>query len=271
MEQVKLSIITINYNNREGLEKTIKSVVEQTDQNFEYIIIDGGSTDGSVEIIKEHETSIDYSVSEKDNGIYNAMNKGIRKATGEYCLFLNSGDYLAGKDVIKNVLPLLSGEDYITGSTRYLPNKKFHTCYINRVPENYARVLLYHSLNHQSTFIRTKILKNSPYDENYKIVSDWKQMFESLIVKNCTYKPIYLLISNYDTTGFSSVQDISGERAKVLSEYMPYKIVQELQDLCDQSSAFVIRKDNNRILFLIISIVSLFGRFLMSIIRRCIR
>ena len=89
---MRLSIITINYNNREGLRKTIESVVNQTYRNFEYIIIDGGSTDGSVEVVKEYADRISYWVSEPDNGIYNAMNKGVLAANGKYIQFLNSGD-----------------------------------------------------------------------------------------------------------------------------------------------------------------------------------
>ena len=89
---MKFSIITINYNNKDGLEMTINSVLGQSFQGFEYIIIDGGSTDGSIDIIKKYESRIDYWVSEPDNGVYNAMNKGIRKATGDYINFMNSGD-----------------------------------------------------------------------------------------------------------------------------------------------------------------------------------
>ncbi|MDR2910496.1 MAG: glycosyltransferase [Bacteroidales bacterium] len=91
---MKLSIITINLNNVAGLQKTIESVVKQTFTDYEYIVIDGGSTDGSADIIKQHANKITYWVSEPDKGIYNAMNKGIRVAKGEYCLFLNSGDWL---------------------------------------------------------------------------------------------------------------------------------------------------------------------------------
>ena len=83
---MKLSVITINYNNRDGLKKTIESVVNQTYKDFEYIIIDGGSTDGSVEVLKEYSDKIDYWVSEPDKGIYNAMNKGIDIAKGEYVM-----------------------------------------------------------------------------------------------------------------------------------------------------------------------------------------
>lgn len=96
---MKLSIITINYNNREGLRKTIESVVAQTTREFEYIVIDGGSTDGSVDVIKEFSDYIDYWVSEPDKGIYNAMNKGVKVAHGDYCQFLNSGDWLYDSNV----------------------------------------------------------------------------------------------------------------------------------------------------------------------------
>ena len=92
-----ISIITINYNNKSGLSRTIESVINQTYSNIQYIIIDGASTDGSKKIIKKYEHHISYWISEPDSGIYNAMNKGVDKAVGDYLLFLNSGDYLHGK------------------------------------------------------------------------------------------------------------------------------------------------------------------------------
>ena len=99
----QLSIITINYNNLAGLQKTFESVFNQTFQDFEYIVIDGGSTDGSKELIEQYHDKIDYWVSEPDSGIYNAMNKGIVRANGEYLQFLNSGDSLLGENILKNV------------------------------------------------------------------------------------------------------------------------------------------------------------------------
>ena len=103
---MKLSVITINYNNRDGLRKTIESVVNQTCRDFEYIIIDGGSTDGSVDVIKQYADRIDYWVSEPDKGIYHAMNKGIAVAHGEYLNFMNSGDCFYESTVVENVLQL---------------------------------------------------------------------------------------------------------------------------------------------------------------------
>ena len=90
MQQL-LSIITINYNDFSGLKKTVESVIKQTYSNFEYVVIDGGSTDESYKYLQEKKDSFSHLVSEKDAGIYNAMNKGIRAAKGEYLLFLNSG------------------------------------------------------------------------------------------------------------------------------------------------------------------------------------
>ena len=112
---MKLSIITINYNNSEGLRKTLASVASQTYANIEHIIVDGASTDGSVDVIKEYENQLNIThstihllwSSEPDNGIYNAMNRGIRKATGEYCQFLNSGDMLAAPDVTERMMAAL--------------------------------------------------------------------------------------------------------------------------------------------------------------------
>ena len=99
----QISIITINYNNASGLEKTIRSVVEQTYNEYEYIIIDGASSDKSKEVIQEYQRYIDFWCSEKDSGIYNAMNKGIQKASGEYLLFLNSGDVLNNSAVLADI------------------------------------------------------------------------------------------------------------------------------------------------------------------------
>ena len=110
---MRYTIITINYNNKEGLERTIKSTAKQTFKNFEYIVIDGGSTDGSVEVIKQYASEIDFWVSEKDNGIYHAMNKGVSHAHGDYLLFMNSGDTFHSPDVLNSVAEYQ--EDIICG------------------------------------------------------------------------------------------------------------------------------------------------------------
>ena len=107
---MKLSIITINYNNCEGLRETILSVVEQTCKQFEWIIVDGGSQDGSVALLEQYRSYFSYWCSETDKGIYNAMNKGLQHAHGDYCLFLNSGDRLTNNRIIEQVMHELSGD-----------------------------------------------------------------------------------------------------------------------------------------------------------------
>lgn len=109
------SIITINYNDKSGLRRTIESVASQTYVDYEYIIIDGGSTDGSVDVIKEFASDIDCWVSEKDRGIYHAMNKGVLQAHGDYCLFLNSGDAFYDKSVLEHIAEKGLKEDIIVG------------------------------------------------------------------------------------------------------------------------------------------------------------
>src|SRR4051812_9372166 len=113
----KLSIITVNLNNAEGLETTIKSVTGQKNRDFEFIIIDGASTDNSLKVLADYDKQIDLWISEKDKGIYEAMNKGISKSNGAYLLFLNSGDYLYSEDTIGHVMEYLTGEaDIVYGN-----------------------------------------------------------------------------------------------------------------------------------------------------------
>lgn len=114
---MKISVITINYNNHDGLKKTIQSVVSQSYNDIEYIIIDGGSTDGSVDLIKEYNDKIDYWISETDNGCYHAMNKGVKVASGEYVIFMNSGDYFYADDIIEYFVNSNPSEDVLCGNT----------------------------------------------------------------------------------------------------------------------------------------------------------
>lgn len=181
---MKLSVVTINYNNCDGLKKTIESVVNQTYKGFEFIIIDGGSTDGSVDIIKEYSDSISYWVSESDRGIYHAMNKGIDVASGDYCNIMNSGDCFYNNNTLENVIDDLGDASIIYG--------KF--MFTNGASNNIAEILsldcFYRKckIHHQSSFIATSLLKKYKYDENYKIVSDYKFWIQTIILDNCTCK-----------------------------------------------------------------------------------
>lgn len=166
---MRYSIITINYNDKEGLKRTVVSVLNQTHTDYEFIIIDGGSTDGSVDVIQKYEDDITYWVSEKDNGIYHAMNKGVAKAQGEYCIFMNSGDCFHSSNVLESVSKYQ--EDIICG--KMLKGKTISPSGHNKSTISLVD-LMRGSLPHQAMFIKRELMIKHPYDENYKILSDWK-------------------------------------------------------------------------------------------------
>ena len=152
----KLSIITINYNNAGGLEKTIQSVVSQTFTDYEYIVIDGSSNDGSVDCIKRYSDKISYSVSEKDKGIYNAQNKGIMAAKGMYCLFLNSGDYLFNEKVLEEVFSHKHNEDIIYGDMM-IDDGSAELIYGKHPSDITFEFLIYTTLWHPVSFIKREL------------------------------------------------------------------------------------------------------------------
>ena len=222
---MKLSVITINYNNREGLQKTIESVVNQTWQEFEYIVIDGGSTDGSVDVIKQYADRIDYWVSEPDRGIYHPMNKGIDVAKGEYCNFMNSGDCLYEKTTLENIKDELRDFSIINGKTF------FDTGWVQSPPHSISLELFYtkNTINHQASFIETRLLRKYKYDETLKIVSDWKFWIQTFVFENCTYKPIDCFITIFNTNGISLTNDMlrCQENEMVLKEIIPERILMD--------------------------------------------
>jgi glycosyltransferase involved in cell wall biosynthesis len=153
---INLSIITINYNNFIGLHKTILSVTSQLYKNFEFIVIDGGSTDHSIELIIQNESNINYWISEKDNGVYHAMNKGIKVAKGEYLLFLNSGDFFIENNILEKVFRTNHYADFLCG--RCAINKNGTIVHITSPPEKHTFLTYFQSgLNHQSTFIKKSL------------------------------------------------------------------------------------------------------------------
>lgn len=218
----KLSIITINYNNRDGLRKTIESVVNQTWQDFEYIVIDGGSKDGSVEVIKEFADHIDYWVSESDKGIYNAMNKGVAVAKGEYCQFLNSGDTLSDTNVAKCIVGELEDKAIYFAQTRFTDT----LATITAPRQITMRTLYTRSLPHPSSYIQRQLLLKFPYDETLRIVSDWKFWIQAIILDNCSYDILDWIVVDFDTTGISAKQKniVSIERDVVLKQLLPNRI-----------------------------------------------
>ena len=229
---MKYSIITINYNNRDGLERTIQSVINQTYQDFEYIIIDGGSTDGSVDIIKKYADRIDYWVSEPDKGIYNAMNKGVLQAHGTYVNFMNSGDCFYSNEVLRTVLKYLS-YDIILGKSYYQNGphgfKKKNISFLD---------LYKNSLPHQAAFCRRELFDNSLFDENYKIVSDWKFFLDTLLFKNASFLNVDDIICLYEFGGISStaISQVDVERATIINSYFPERVISDYEFWCQIDS-----------------------------------
>ncbi|RVT75886.1 glycosyltransferase [Flavobacterium sufflavum] len=200
MKNPFLSIITINYNDAVGLEKTIQSVISQSFKDFEYLVIDGGSKDDSLSIIEKNRLSIDYCVSESDTGIYNAMNKGIRKANGEYLLFLNGGDVLNGRTALEDFInhECFQG-DIIYGDYKYEEGGKVFPDRLT--PLFFVRT----SLPHQSTLFKREIFdKMGLYDEGYKIVSDRDFYIKCFLSNQFVFKHVPYSLSIFDLLGMSN-------------------------------------------------------------------
>ena len=201
-----LSIITINYNHKNGLKKTFDSIFNQTWQDFEYIVIDGGSKDGSKELIEANKDRIDYWVSEPDNGVYNAMNNGIRVANGDYVLFLNGGDFLYNDEVLCSVFDSISDTSVPIYSCKLLrksnvleeviePNEKLNFLFFSRGG----------SLPHPSTFIKKSLFeKYFYYNEDLKIVSDWEFFFYVIGFGNEKVEYLNTILSVFMMDGIST-------------------------------------------------------------------
>lgn len=199
---MRISIITINYNDCIGLERTILSIIHQTYTDFEFVVIDGGSNDGSVDIIQKYKSNIDFWISEHDNGIYSAMNKGVKAASGDICIFMNSGDCFENSHSIEWALPYLKDDSICVGRTVLTMNGKIHDYY--SAPDNPTLLhFLKAGLHHQSAFIPRCMLLDRPYDEKLRIFSDWKHFVQNIVIDNCPYISLPVTISSCDMEGVS--------------------------------------------------------------------
>ena len=226
---MRYSIITVNYNNKMGLIRTIESVEKQTCKDYEYIIIDGGSDDGSVEVMKKYKKNITYCVSEPDKGIYNAMNKGILKSVGEYLIFMNSGDCFHDECVLEDMS--IAGEGDIllgrvanvdTGGNVWSYNQEAET------------ISMYHffisTFPHQGCFIKRVLFEEHLYDETLKIVADWKLFMEWVVFKGCTVLQSRRIITDCEPRGASlNASELQIEKDRILKEVIPYGIYKDYQ------------------------------------------
>lgn len=222
-----LSVITINLNNCRGLERTIKSVLHQNFEEFEYLIIDGGSKDGSQELIARHVPALSYWVSEPDGGIYQAMNKGIRKAQGDYCLFLNSGDWLVTDDILAQVFSMHPTADLVAGDVYFYDMARQEVKWYVPSPDHCTAATLFGgTLPHQATFIRRELFgKVGLYNQQFRIASDWLFFLEALLVHGCSYQHVPLPIAYFSMDGISCDPAQDGlarrEQLAILQERYP--------------------------------------------------
>lgn len=199
----KLSIVTINYNNSTGLKKTVESVVNQYCSELEFIVIDGGSQDGSKDIIELHQSKINYWVSEKDKGIYHAMNKGIRASSGEYILFLNSGDVLLDDTETLNKVVLNLNQKALYYAPIFLSQNgviKNRADYPENIDEKFVFT---NTICQQAVIYHASLFCNNLFDEKLKYISDWKMHF-SLFKRKIEFIHLNIPFAIYDLDGLTS-------------------------------------------------------------------
>jgi glycosyltransferase involved in cell wall biosynthesis len=213
--EYRISVITINLNNLSGLRRTVESVFLQDYPQIEYLIIDGGSKDGSVDYIKSNESKLTYWISEKDKGIYDAMNKGIIRAKGKYLLFLNSGDYFFSSKSLSSLIENNITKGIIYGNMGVEKEGKIEV-------KKYPRLLTIDyfkngTIPHPSSLIKRSLFeKFGNYNTNYKIISDWAFFLDAIIKSNVSYLYVDTNVSIFNLNGVSS----QPESYKIISEEM---------------------------------------------------
>lgn len=224
----KITIITINYNNVSELEKTFQSVFTQTYQDFEYIVIDGGSKDGGKALIEQFSDKLDYWVSEPDKGVYDAMNKGIAKATGEYLYFLNSGDTFYNSSVLEEINQLINQQqaDIIFGNV----NDVFEDTQTSKIrPKTQLdKIALFHKMVcHQALFCHKRLFKDNVFNTKYKIKADFDWLLNAFTTYHPTVLDTDVVIANYLMGGLSEIQYDTYSRKEIPVIRNTYFSVQE--------------------------------------------
>lgn len=241
---MKLSIITINYNNKDGLQKTIDSVIGQTWQDYEWIIIDGGSTDGSKELIEKYQKHFAYWCSEPDKGIYNAMNKGIAKAKGKYVSCMNSGDAFCESNTLRNVFSTDRSADILFGDSVEIYSDHTNTNYYPSPTPIEFHNLYRWCFCHQAMFVKTKMLQEKGFDETYQLYADRCRWTQAALDGN-SFEYLNMPICNYDMSGLSQTIDkavYKTELERIRKEVIPLSILLSTQKLVEYEENETIQK-----------------------------
>ncbi len=229
---MKISVVTITYNNIKGIKLTAESIINQSEQSFEWIVIDGGSSDGTAEFLKNLRRQPDYWVSEPDGGIYDALNKGISHATGQYVCCMNAGDCFYDSDVLAKVYKQNLTGDIVYGNWTVIERKKRVDVQAPvEMPSYYF--FFDHNLCHQAMFVKTTLMKNSPFDTSYRICADLKK-WQDFMLQHCSFQYINVRVCVHDNIdGISSDPNsdlFSSEIARTMKE-MPsgLRLIAELE------------------------------------------
>ena len=205
----KLSIITVSFNCVSEIENTILSVINQDYPNKEYIIIDGGSTDGTVDIIKKYSDRITKWISEPDKGIYDAMNKGILLATGEWVTMRNCGDNFAEQNSLSKLFddPVDDSIDFVCGGAYRITDLGYHLVFSKDITKHNYRM----TIVHPATFVRTSWQKQCLYNTRYRVAADFNLVYNSFKAgRNFLYRDIPIVI--FPSGGYSSIHWDQGKR-----------------------------------------------------------
>lgn len=223
---MKLSIITINYNNLEGLKRTYESIRCQSFKDYEWIVIDGSSTDGSKELIEHNQDCFAYWCSEPDKGIYNAMNKGILKSRGEFLNFMNSGDAYHDENVLSSVFSIAIPSDADVLYGNYYDINDGGRIIPQQLPDvlDFA-FLMRRPINHQSTFIKRELFSEELYDESYKLIADGKA-FMQWMMQGAKYFHLDSFVADFYMGGAhnQNAETIASERKRIIDETVPESI-----------------------------------------------
>ena len=229
---MKISIITINYNNLAGLQETYRSIIAQTYKDYEWIVIDGGSNQGDKAFLAEHEKDLTYWCSEPDNGVYNAQNKGILHAGGDYMIFMNSGDTFYDANVLSTVFSQFPSADVLYGDwvQRFDDGREV----MMNAPHIFSLHFIYSdNICHQAMFIKTSILQRYPYDEDFKYYADWAKWIE-LSLKKIKFQYVPYTICVFMMGGMSQAMTMAqrkAEREKLRSKIIPQAVKETLEYL----------------------------------------
>jgi glycosyltransferase involved in cell wall biosynthesis len=213
---MNISIITIVLNDKQNIEKTIESVLSQGVE-IEYIIIDGGSTDGTLDVIGKYKDKIDILVSEKDSGIYNAMNRAIDMASGEWICFMNSGDMFYDSNVLKTILPKLDDSiDIVYGDQEVRYTSKTKIVKANISIQDIWKGMIF---SHQIFFLKKNILKDYRFNESNRITADY-ELFYNLFKANKKFSYIPMIVASVNAGGVSDIKRIESlvSRWKIINK-----------------------------------------------------